>query len=76
MHASGCTCTTRARRRGANVCVALQMGVRLFDVCRWSAGARSPVTSRRGKWRAIFAPRIAVFMCQELGIETGIDLSG
>ena len=68
-----CTCTTRAALAMANVVAALEMGVdrlRLRRSAGWAA-ARSPSTRARP---ATSCTEDLVFICQEMGIETGIDL--
>ena len=59
---------------GANVYAALQMGVRLFDSSVAGLGGCPFAGHQQGGAAGNICTEDMVFMCQELGIETGIDL--
>ncbi len=59
---------------GANVYAALQMGVRLFDSSVAGLGGCPFAGHTHGGAAGNICTEDMVFMCQELGIETGIDL--
>jgi len=59
---------------GANVYAALQMGVRLFDSSVAGLGGCPFAGHKHGGAAGNICTEDMVFMCQELGIETGIDL--
>jgi hydroxymethylglutaryl-CoA lyase len=59
---------------GANVYAALQMGVRLFDSSVAGLGGCPFAGHQHGGAAGNICTEDMVFMCQELGIETGIDL--
>jgi hydroxymethylglutaryl-CoA lyase len=59
---------------GANVYAALQMGVRLFDCSVAGLGGCPFAGHAHGGAAGNICTEDVVFMCQELGIETGIDL--
>ena len=59
---------------GANVYAALQMGVRLFDSSVAGLGGCPFAGHAHGGAAGNICTEDMVFMCQELGIETGIDL--
>ncbi|MBX9611183.1 MAG: hydroxymethylglutaryl-CoA lyase [Burkholderiales bacterium] len=59
---------------GANVYAALQMGVRLFDSSVAGLGGCPFAGHKQGGAAGNICTEDMVFMCHELGIETGIDL--
>jgi isopropylmalate/homocitrate/citramalate synthase len=59
---------------GANVFAALQMGVDLFDSSVAGLGGCPFAAHKDGSASGNVCTEDMVFMCQELGIETGIDL--
>ena len=59
---------------GANVYAALQMGVRLFDSSVAGLGGCPFAGHKHGGAAGNICTEDMVFMCEEMGIETGIDL--
>ncbi|MDF1483078.1 hydroxymethylglutaryl-CoA lyase [Extensimonas sp. H3M7-6] len=59
---------------GANVYAALQMGVRLFDSSVAGLGGCPFAGHKHGGAAGNVCTEDMVFMCEEMGIETGIDL--
>ena len=69
---SSCTCTTRARSPSPTCVAALEVGVDCFDSAVAGMGG-CPFAAHKGAAGNVTTEDV-VFLCQEMGVETGIDL--